>query len=142
MEIPFLQAVCKNFTLVPIVMGEQSPSYAEILANAIYDSIKNDKRNIVIIASSDLSHYHPYAEAVTLDNNTIEDILSLDENKLWRDLVDKKAEMCGYGPVMTAMILAKKLGYNKPVLLKYANSGDTAGNKDRVVGYAAIAFAR
>lgn len=127
--LPFLQTYLKKFELVPVVIG--SADYNKI-AGAI-DPILDDKT--LLVASSDLSHYLPYKEAAERDKETIGMILNLEKEKLMK----RDNSACGKIPVLTIMSLAGKYGW-KPVLLHYSNSGDTAGDRLRVVGYAAIAF--
>jgi hypothetical protein len=127
--LPFLQTYLKNFELVPIVAG--SADYSKI-AEAI-DLLLDDKT--LLVASSDLSHYMPYREAIVKDKQTIGMILNLEKERLAKS--DNSA--CGKIPVLTIMSLAGRHGW-KPVLIHYSNSGDTAGDRSGVVGYAAIAF--
>ena len=145
-ELPFLQTVLGNdIKIVPLIFGDNSAVTIAGLANALVKVI--DEKTVVVI-SSDLSHYPTYTQANKLDQETIETILSLDEIKF--DQISRQAEegdlpgvatlACGQPAIATAMLLAKQMGLSS-VLLKYANSGDTAPEtKDRVVGYAAIGF--
>ena len=127
-EVPFLQKALKNFTLVPVVTGEVDPEkMARVLAGQVDDKT-------LVIASTDLSHYHPYDEARAMDKVTTDAIVSLDIDRM-----KSSGDACGKTPVLALMYLAKQKGW-KATLLDYRNSGDTAGNKDAVVGYAAIAF--
>ena len=126
-QVPFLQRTLKEFQLVPVVLGEIDPAAA---ARALLQVL--DERTL-IVASSDLSHYHPYAEARTLDRRTVEAICAFDLARLSGE------DACGYVPIQTLLHVAKQKGW-RPRLLDYRNSGDTAGDKSRVVGYAAIAF--
>jgi AmmeMemoRadiSam system protein B len=127
-QLPFLQKVLKEFELTPIMYGDLP---VEELAD-ILNTEKNDES--VLIASSDLSHYSPYAVAKKIDSNTIKSILELDFDSFSSD-----ADACGKLGIQALMILAKKNNW-KPILLSYKNSGDTAGDKNKVVGYASIAF--
>jgi len=127
--LPFLQTYLKKFELVPIVVG--SGDYSKI-ASSIYP-ILDDKT--LVVASSDLSHYLPYKEAAGRDKETIGMILNLEKDKLLK----RDNSACGKIPVLTIMSLAEKYGW-QPVLIHYSNSGDTAGERSRVVGYASIAF--
>jgi len=128
-QIPFLQKVLKDFKIVPIIFGSEDEDW-ERLAQAILENIKDKK--VLIIASSDLSHYLPYQEAQKIDSQTLEAILNLNTQNL---------EVCAKDSVKTLIEIAKLLG-GKTKLLKYLNSGDTAGDKSKVVGYGAIAFYR
>lgn len=126
-ELPFLQKTLKDFKLVPIVAGNIDPAaLSKVLEKYVDDQT-------LIVASSDLSHYHPYEEANRLDKYCIDAIPSLDFN------VMGDCEACGIIPVLTLMYIAQDLGW-KGKLLDYRNSGDTLGDKSRVVGYASIAF--
>jgi len=138
-QLPFLQTVLKDFKLVPVVMGEQNLENCRTLSDAIFRVIKGEK--ILLIASTDLSHFYSYNDAVMLDNRVIERIKNFDIQGLARDISEGKSEACGAGPVITTMLLAQKMGANKSLILKYANSGDVTRDKSRVVGYlAAVLF--
>ena len=127
-QLPFLQRTLASFELVPIVFGQVDPkAVADALAGQIDDKT-------LVVASSDLSHYHPYETATDLDKTCIESIRRMDTD--WME----QQEACGKVPILALMHLAKKKGW-KPKVLDYRNSGDTSGDKSRgVVGYAAIAF--
>ena len=138
-ELPFLQVVLGDFKLVPIVMGDFSRTTCERLANAILDNAEN--RKILVVASSDLSHDRPYSKAVEMDKLGLDYVANLDIDNLIKAEATGKVEMCGYGPVLTLMFLAQRMGGVKGVLLRYANSGDVTGDKSgRIVGYGAVAF--
>lgn len=127
-QVPFLQHVLGNFQLLPLIFGEADPELAaQILANQL-DS------QTLIIASSDLSHYHPYESARQMDERCVKAICDLNLDAL------KSQEACGKAPILTVMHLAKIKGW-KTKLLDYRNSGDVTGDRrSGVVGYAAIAF--
>ena len=128
--LPFLQYYLKDFELVPIVMGRTSQ--INNIAGAIEPLLDSDT---LLVVSSDLSHFLPYSEAVARDKETIDIILNYKPEKL------KKRENCACGkvPILILMEIAHRQEW-KPVLLNYTNSGDTAGDRSRVVGYAAIAY--
>ena len=136
-QVPFLQIVLEEFELVPIVMGSQGFDTCKTLSDAIVKAIGDEKA--LIIASSDLSHFHNYDRAVSLDRIVLDDINGFDPKGLAVDLEKQKCEACGGGPIITALLTAKKWGANKAKVLKYANSGDVTGDRIRVVGYAAAA---
>jgi MEMO1 family protein len=126
-QVPFLQKTLKHFKLLPVVMGEVDPAQAaKVLAERIDDQT-------IIVASSDLSHYHTYQAAKGLDDRCVKAICALD--------IDAMAtqEACGKLPILTLLHLARQKGW-KAQLLDYRNSGDVTGEKDRVVGYTAVAF--
>jgi len=128
--LPFLQYYLKKFELIPIVTGR--PSEMNQIADAIETLLDSDT---LITVSSDLSHYLPYSEALTHDKETINLILH-DRSKAL-----KKRDNCACGkfPILLLMEIARRQKW-KPLLLHYTNSGDTAGDRSRVVGYAAIAY--
>jgi len=137
-QIPFLQKVLANFKIVPVALGNQDLGTCRILANAILKHL-NDKK-ILILVSTDLSHYHPYDAAVKLDLDGLDLVQQGNAAQFQESLLAGKCEFCGGGGVMTVLEIAKTLGYLKPQVLKYANSGDVTGEKGRVVGYASVAF--
>jgi AmmeMemoRadiSam system protein A len=134
-QLPFLQLVLGKFNLVPIVIGDQDWATCQVLAEALQKSLKG--KNVLLVASSDLSHYHPYNEAVRLDSTVIKHVNSYDAEGLFDDLGAGLCEACGGSPIATAMLAAKGLGADKAKVVKYANSGDVTGDKSAVVGYLA-----
>ncbi len=126
-QVPFLQRVLTNFNLLPVVLGEVDPAQ---VAHAVARQL-DDKTLIVV--SSDLSHYHPYAEARELDQRSVKAICAVDIPAM------KNQEACGKLPILALLYLAHEKGW-RARLLDYRNSGDTAGDKAGVVGYSAIAF--
>ncbi len=138
-QIPFLQVVLKAFKLIPIVMEPYwSWEICQSLATAIAETVKG--KNVLLIASSDLSHFHSYQKAVELDRIVLDHIERFDPEGLNRDLKQGRCEACGGGPIISVMLAAKALGANKGGVLKYLNSGDVTGDRSRVVGYAAGVF--
>jgi len=138
-QLPFLQTVLGDFQLVPIVMGDQSYDTCRALAVSLEEMIEGPET--VIVASSDLSHFHRYETAVKLDQKVLGSIERWDYLTLSRNLEMRVWEACGGGPIVTAMMAAERMGATESQVLKYANSGDLPyGDKERVVGYAAAAF--
>ena len=137
-QLPWLQRTLGDFQLVPIVMGNQSYESSRELGVALSKLIEDG--NTLIVASSDLSHYHPYDDAVKIDHKTLDALQSWDYFSMSRNFETRTWEACGGAPIVTTMIAAERLGANKAVLLKYANSGDTTGDHARVVGYSADLF--
>jgi hypothetical protein len=139
MQIPFLQVVLKSFKLVPIVMEPYwSWETCRYLASAIAETVRG--KNVLLVASSDLSHFHPYEKAVGLDKIVLNHIERFDPDGLYRDLNQNRCEACGGGPIISIMLAAKALGANKGKVLKYLNSGDVVGDRSSVVGYGAGVF--
>jgi hypothetical protein len=140
-QLPFLQKVLGDFSIVPVVMGDQSYEASRALGLALAKLLKNDPSTL-IVASSDLSHYHGYDEAVRMDHKLLQAIEDDDFLTVSNNTGRRVWEACGAAPIVATMIAAQRLGSSHPKLLKYANSGDTFGDKSRVVGYSAIAFFR
>jgi len=126
-QLPFIQRTLRSARLVPMVFGRVAP---EAVAHALAAGIDDET---LIVASTDLSHYHPYEIAQQLDRQAIDAMVSLNLDAM------RGQHACGKGPVLALMALAKQRGW-KAKLLDYRNSGDTAGTKRSVVGYSAIAF--
>jgi AmmeMemoRadiSam system protein B/AmmeMemoRadiSam system protein A len=148
-QLPFLQRVQPGKKFVPIIVAEPTLVNCEALANALASTLKD--RKALVVASSDLSHYPRYKDAVRVDRASLAAIASLDPMALQASLEDYMSEgipdlhtcMCGEGPIMTTMLYARAIGAEQVDMLKYANSGDVAyGDKDRVVGYGAVRFAK
>ena len=137
-QLPFLQVLFKNIKMVPLVIGNQDNRNIKELGESIGSLFKNEK--ILIIASTDLSHYHPYDTAVSLDQKVKKLIDSFDPEKLMTEFTSNNAEMCGGGPVISAMIASKILGADTSKILIYKNSGDVSGDRSAVVGYLAAAL--
>jgi MEMO1 family protein len=130
-QLPFLQTVLHtDFEIVPIITGrltgEDIPHFGELLNQYVNDET-------LFIVSTDLSHYHPYKEAVPLDKTCIQALEQLDTEGV------ANAELCGQAAALIFLEIAHKQGWQGQIL-DYRNSGDTAGDKAQVVGYAAIAY--
>jgi AmmeMemoRadiSam system protein B len=126
-HVPFLQAVLEHFTLVPLAVGDASTQEVAEVLERLWGGPET-----LIVVSSDLSHYLSYGDAQALDRATAQSILSLAT-----DISHEQA--CGATPVMGLNFLARRRGL-KPELIDLRNSGDTAGDKNRVVGYGSFAF--
>ncbi|MDP8256555.1 MAG: AmmeMemoRadiSam system protein B [Candidatus Alcyoniella australis] len=137
-QLPFVQTVIPDPQVVLIAMGSQSLELSTRLAQLL-DELFADKR-VLYIASSDLSHYHPYDAAQAMDHQTLDFIERMDSAGLYQATRSRDVELCGLGPVLTLMELYRLRGGQDVRVLHYANSGDTSGSKDRVVGYGAVAF--
>ncbi len=137
-HLPFLQRTIGSFQLVPIIVGDQGYEACRALGVALAKLVQGT--NTLIVASSDLSHYHKYDEAVTLDHKTMTAIEEYDYFNLARNHQNRVWEACGGGPIVATMIAAERLGATQAKLLHYANTGDVTGDHSRVVGYSAFAL--
>jgi AmmeMemoRadiSam system protein B len=126
-QLPFLQVALREFSIIPLVLGEVDTTALAHELMALH------LPHMLVVASSDLSHYAPYDMAMEHDHITIEHILKGEGSDLGGD------DACGFMPIRTILAMARASGW-KPRLLEYRNSGDTAGDKSAVVGYASIGF--
>jgi hypothetical protein len=140
-QLPFLQTVLNDFKIIPILMGQQDYTTCTRLANILVQVIKSDE-DTLILASSDLSHFHPYDRARVLDLELIKHVKGFDPKGLAKDLSRGKCEACGGGPVITTLLAARKLKADQAIVLNYANSGDVTGDHRSVVGYMSAALIR
>lgn len=136
-EIPFLQKTFTDFKIVPVIMGQPSVGLLEEFAKTLKEII-GDRKDVLIVVSTDMSHYHDDAMARQMDARTLAAIKSLDVEKFWAENYTRTMEMCGFVPVTAALLYAKQNGLNHVDILRYANSGDVTDDKSRVVGYSAI----
>jgi MEMO1 family protein len=134
-QLPFLQRVLKDFTIVPILIGSPTKKTFEHLVSKLTEII--DEKT-VLIASTDLSHYHDYLTAKDMDSKVISAIERLSITDIAELLGTGKAEMCGSFSVVVVMEVARRSGASLGTLFKYANSGDVTNDKEKVVGYASI----
>ena len=136
-QLPFIQTVMPGFKLVPLVMGDQSLSTCRKLADALAACAKN--KSVLLLASSDLSHYHSRKEAQPLDGRAALRVSKFDSDGLFADLAKGKCEACGGGPIVSVLMAARKLGAGRSEVLRTGDSGDATGDTSRVVGYMAAA---
>ena len=126
-QLPFLQSVLGKFSVLPLAVGDTTPALVAEVLERLWG-----KQETLIVVSSDLSHYLPYSEAKWIDGKTAHQILAL-------EATIHHQQACGATPVNGLLLAARHHGL-RPELLDQRNSGDTAGDKARVVGYAAFAF--
>jgi len=137
-QLPWLQCLYPGIKIVPIAMLAQDQD----TATAVGKAIASLDDNMVIIASTDFTHYEPHLRAKEKDAAVIEAITALDEAELYQRIERHSCTMCGYGPVAAAIVAAKEKNATRGSLLKYATSGDTSGDFSRVVGYGSIVIKR
>jgi len=149
-QIPFLQRVLRNFDIVPVVMGIPSLKDCEKISKALARAV--GKRDVLFVASSDMSHYPDYSNASKVDQRTLSLIEKFDPRPVFDSETKSLKEgipnlfttLCGLSSVVTVMMTVRQLGGNAVRILHYANSGDVSirGSRERrrVVGYGAVAF--
>ena len=143
-QLPWLQKVLGNFEVVPIVMGDQSYESSRALGLALAKLIKSEGKQgeTLVLASSDLSHFHTYDDAVKMDHKTLNALEAWDYFSMSRNFPSRIWEACGGAPIVAAMIYAERMGANQARVLKYENSGDVTGDHSSVVGYSADVFVK
>ncbi len=151
-QLPFIQSTFSGVKIVPILMGQPLRAYGpygpeadlgvcERLAKAL-DKIIGTRQDVLVLVSSDMSHYHDYDTAVREDNGTLEALRREDAPALFKGCLTGQMEMCGFVPVTTALLYAHLRGLDDAQVLKYANSGDVTGDKARVVGYSSTIISK
>jgi AmmeMemoRadiSam system protein B len=138
-QLPFLQTVIPSFTLLPLVIGDQEPDVCFGLGEALGNVLKEE--NVLIVASTDLSHFYSSEAAAALDGVMIQDVNAFDYEGLMSDLETQRTEACGGGPAVAAMSALKHLGTQRMKVVHHSTSGDTTGDYNSVVGYfSAVAY--
>lgn len=139
-ELPFLQYFKTDFEIVPIAFLSDDIETLKGIGKEIAEVIRDPdiKNSILIVASSDMTHYESQDHAEKKDKEAIQAILELNEDKLMEKIRDLNISMCGYAPVIVMLKTAKLLGAKNSKLIKYQTSGDVTGERDSVVGYAGI----
>jgi MEMO1 family protein len=140
MQLPFTQHLARAIPIVPLLIGYQTMETARALGQALAFALRT--RRALMVASTDLSHYHDAPTAQRLDQVVIDRIGTFDFDGLQRALDDRPEHACGGGPTVAVMRAASALGATDARILHYADSGDVSGDKSSVVGYVAAAVGR
>ena len=146
-QLPFLQVVLDEFKIVPIVTADFSPQNSAAIAEAVASAVGDKK--VLLVASTDMSHYPVQTEASRVDHAMLkviagfdpDEVYAADERLLGENVPNLHCTLCGLGPLVAVMKAAQKLGADQAHVLKYANSGDVApALADRCGGYGAVVF--
>jgi hypothetical protein len=138
-QLPFLQHVLHQFHLLPVVIGNQDRKYCFGLGEALATVLSGS--NYLLVASTDLSHYHSSDAANALDKTVMDDVAAFDYERLMSGLEAGTTEACGGGPMVATMVALQRLGVKHIEVLHHCNSGDITGDRNRVVGYlSAVAY--
>lgn len=138
MQLPFIRRLAPSSAIVPLLVGYQTAQTAKALGDGLAAALAG--RNALLVASSDLSHYHDAVEAGRLDATVIACVARFDPDALQEALGRLPDHACGGGPMVAVMRAARALGATGARVLRYADSGDVSGDKSSVVGYLAAAF--
>ncbi len=137
-QLPFLQFFKKPFKFIPIIISQAQGHVYQALGIEIAKAVKDAKADVLIIASSDLTHYEDQESAKAKDKKVLAAILSLDAGELVNRVEKFDISMCGYAAVSVMLTAAKELGAKSAELVKYQTSGDVSGDYSSVVGYGGI----
>lgn len=138
-QLPFIQIILGDVPIIPIVLGTMDWDVIQVLGKQLGRlALTHD---ILIVASSDLSHYHGYEDCKSIDRQFMDILKSFSVEKVYKELMTKSVEACGGGPIIALMLAAQENNVNSIEILNYATSGDVPyGDKSRVVGYMSAAF--
>jgi len=139
-HIPFLQVLLHDFTFAAISVGRTDFAALEALGHALARVVQAAAQPVLLIASSDMTHYEPADTAARKDRMAIERVLKLDPRGLHQVVLEEDISMCGLAPAVALLTACCDLGATAGKLIRYSNSGDTSGDYDHVVGYAGMAI--
>lgn len=143
-QLPFLQRTLGSFRLAPVVMGGQEAPHPARLGEAIAAAVRDlgSGARVLLVASTDLSHYYPDDRARALDKVLVDGLARFDPEGISEDLASGRCEACGGGPLVATLEAARRLGADEVEVLSYATSGDASGDRREVVGYVSAAVRR
>ena len=137
-QIPFLQIEQPNLSIVPITISHVSYQVLEKVGHALAQVIKKAKKDILIVASSDMTQYESREAAEQKDHFALKKLADMDPAILYRSILENRISMCGIMPLTVALIAALELGATQTELVRYTDSGEISGDTTQVVGYAGI----
>jgi MEMO1 family protein len=137
-QLPFIAHFSKEVKIVPIIILSATVEECRMIGEGIARAVKDIGSSVVIVASSDMSHYVPDELARKKDSKAIDRILSLDPEGLYEIVEKERISMCGYIPVTVMLYAAEALGAQSARLIKYATSAEVSGDYEHVVGYVGI----
>ncbi len=139
MQLPFLQVLAPQTAIVPIIMGDQQPANVDLVAKAVAAAVSESSKKVLLIASSDLSHYKSAGVASSMDGEVSRLVARFDADALMELFERDHEHACGGGPIVAVLKAARALGATRARVLRYGDSGDVTGDKDQVVGYLSAA---
>jgi len=136
-QLPLISYFFPQAKILPVMIGNQIPAVSMRLADLIYDLIFKSTARIIVLCSTDLSHYHNAKKAEVMDGNLVDSVKAMDPEALWRNMQNDLCEACGIGGIMTLLYLAKHYTNASMRVIQYTHSGIVSGNDAQVVGYLA-----
>lgn len=141
-QLPFIRLLNNRAKITPICMLSQDWDTSKDVSKALVAAVKETLRDVVVIASSDFTHYESAKSAEKKDKSALEFITRLDATGFQKAVEDNNWSICGHGPIAALMEYAKGMGAKKGEIVRYTSSAETTGNFDDVVGYASVVFPR
>lgn len=136
-QLPLISYFFPHAKILPIMIGNQIPQVAQRLAEQLYDLIFKSTSRIILLCSTDLSHYHSSSKAESLDGVLLETVKALDPEALWQAAINDRCEACGIGGILTLLYFARHFSNAALRVVQYTHSGKVSGNNSQVVGYLA-----
>ena len=140
-QLPFIRRYFPTARICPVMIGNQIPTVARRLGDILYDVLSRSKQKVMVLVSTDLSHYHSAHKAEEMDSLVARHFKDLDPEGLWSDHEEGALEACGIGGIMALLYLAGKYTSKTAKIVNYTHSGKVAGNNSQVVGYLAARIA-
>lgn len=142
LQVPLLWRRNPKVRITPIALGGHPVDELKAFGRGLAAAVQKTDEPVLIVASTDMSHHIPAAEAEQLDNMAIDRMLALDPRGLYDTVVDNRISMCGFVPTTAAIYAAKELGAKNATLVRYTNSGEVSGDMSQVVGYAGLIISK
>ena len=139
-HLPFLQHLRPEVRIVPVAVRTMELSRLKDFGRGLAEALRQDGREVLIVASSDMTHFESHESAKERDRLAIDRMLEMDEDGLWDTVRRHQISMCGCGPAVIMLHAVKELGATQADLVRYSTSGEVFGDYDRVVGYAGMIF--
>ena len=139
-QIPFLRARAPNLRITPVVVGTTRLDLLKTLAGSLANAIRSIREEVLIVISSDMTHYEPAAAAEKKDRLAVAAMEALDAEELYRVVRHAGVSMCGYAPAVAGLLAGHELGARVGRLIRYSHSGEVSGDSSSVVGYAGMVF--
>jgi len=137
-QLPFLQLLSRQTKIVPIVLGFGTPERYKAFGHHLAKAIEVSKKKVIVVASSDMTHYESHQEAMEKDLFAVQAILAVDPEELARRVKERQISMCGVAPTLAMLSYVRKRNGAQGELIRYQTSGDVTGDRSSVVGYAGI----
>jgi len=137
-QVPFLQYMQENLSIVPLVISRISLSLCREIGESLAEAVQQSKKKILLLASTDMSHYEPRKTAEKKDRLALKCVEDMEPEELYQVVVDNSISMCGFIPVTITLFAARKLGATSAKLIGYTDSGYVSGESSQVVGYAGL----